>query len=462
MKPFSAIFHHTQTTRLLTEGKPWKVLLSFATPIFLSQLFQQLYNTADSWIVGNFLGKEALAAVNSSGSLIFLLISFFVGASMGAGVVISRYFGAGDAERVSRAVHTNAVFSLLCGIVLSVFGVLMTPQILRWMGVPQDVLPKSTEYLRWYFLGSVPVVMYNSMKGVMNAVGDSRRPLYYLIVSSVLNVLLDLLFVGAFGLGVKWAAIATVLSQTVSALLCLWQLTRKGTVYRLEWNKLRIDLESLKEIVKYGLPTGVQNSVIGFANVLVQTHINSFGALAMAACGAYSRIEGFVFLPIMSVSMALTSYIGQNLGAKQYDRARQGARFGILISAAMAEVVGVVLFFFGGFFISTFIRDADPQAVTEIIAIGARQCRVESLFFFLLAFSHAVAGVCRGAGKAIVPMLIMLSVWCVLRIIYITVAMKISHEIILLFAAYPLTWFISSVIYFIYYKKSDWIHGFER
>ncbi|MBQ6235883.1 MAG: MATE family efflux transporter [Clostridia bacterium] len=453
--------HQSQTAKLLTEGKPSKVLVSFAMPIFLSQLFQQLYNTADSFIVGNYLGKEALAAVNSSGSLIYLLISFFVGASMGAGVVISRYFGAGDYERVSKAVHTNAVFSLICGIVLSVFGVTMTPQILHWMGVPDDVLPNSVQYLRYYFFGCVPVVMYNSMKGVMNAVGDSKRPLYYLIVSSVLNVILDWLFVGIFGLGVEWAAIATVISQTVSAILCLWQLTRKGTVYCLTWKKLRMDAQSLKEIVKYGLPTGVQNSVIGFANVLVQTNINSFGSLAMAACGAYSRIEGFVFLPIMSMSMALTSYIGQNLGAKEYERAKQGARFGILTSVAMAEVIGVVLFFFGGVFISAFIKDADPEAVTEIIAIGARQCRVESLFFFLLAFSHAVAGICRGAGKAIVPMLIMLLVWCVIRIIYITVAMSILHEIILLFAAYPLTWFISSVIYFIYYKRSNWVHGFE-
>ena len=461
MKGLHFLQNQTKSARLLTEGKPWKVLVSFAMPIFLSQLFQQLYNTADSWIVGNFLGKEALAAVNSSGSLIYLLISFFVGASMGAGVVISRYFGAGDRERVSRAVHTNIVFSLICGVVLSVFGVLMTPHILQWMGVPEDVLPNSTAYLRYYFFGCVPVVMYNSMKGVMNAVGDSVRPLYYLIVSSVLNVLLDLLFVGAMGLGVEWAAIATVLSQAVSAVLCLVQLSKKGTVYQLSWKKLRMDLESLREITKYGLPTGVQNSVIGFANVLVQTNINSFGALAMAACGAYSRIEGFVFLPIMSFSMAMTSYIGQNLGAKEYDRAKAGARFGILTSIALAELVGIVLFFFGGFFISTFITDEDPAAVAEIIAIGARQCRVESLFIFLLAFSHAVAGICRGAGKAIVPMVIMLAIWCVLRIIYITVAMSISHEIILLFAAYPLTWFLSSVIYFIYYKRSDWIHGFE-
>ena len=462
MKQFHLFHNQAQSARLLTEGKPWKVLVSFATPIFLSQLFQQLYNTADSWIVGNYLGQETFSAVVSLGSLIYLLISFFVGASMGAGVVISRYFGAGDYERVSKAVHTNVLFSLICGVVLSVFGVSCTPLILKWMQVPENVMPMAVEYLRYYFMGAVSVVMYNSLKGVMNAVGDSRRPLYYLIVSSVLNVALDWLFIGVFGLGVAWAAIATVLSQTVSVILCLIQLTRKGTVYRLEWKKLRIDRESLKEIVKYGIPTGVQNSVIGFANVLVQSHINSFGDNAMAACGAYSRIEGFVFLPIMSFSMALTSFIGQNLGAKEYDRAKQGARFGILASVAIAELIGVVTFFFGGFFVSLFIKDENAAEVAEIVALGAKQFRVEALFFCLLAFSHAVAGVCRGAGKAIVPMVIMLLVWCVIRIIYITIAMQIKHEIVLLFAAYPLTWFISSVIYFIYYKKSDWIHGFEQ
>lgn len=462
MTHFHFFPHRAQTTRRLTEGTPWRVLLSFTAPIFLSQLFQQLYNTADSWIVGNFLGKEALAAVNSSASLIYLMVSFFVGATWGAGVVISRHFGAGDEEQVSKAVHTNALLSVICGLAMSVFGFFMTPQILCWMGVPENVMPDSTAYLRCYFLGSLPVVLYNSFKGVMNAVGDSKRPLYYLLFSSLLNVALDLLFVGALGLGVAWAAIATVLSQAASALLCLRQLTKKGTVYRLELKKLRIDRESLREILRIGLPTGVQNSVIGFANVLVQTHINSFGDLAMAACGAYSRIEGFVFLPIMSFSLALTSFIGQNLGAKEYDRARAGARFGIWASMAMAELVGVVLFFFGGFFVSTFITDADPAAVEQIIALGATQFRVEALFYFLLAFSHSIAGICRGAGKATVPMLVMLLVWCVLRILYITVAMRLSHVIILLFAAYPLTWFLSSVIYLIYYKKSDWVHGFEQ
>ncbi len=451
-----------RTTRLLTEGKPWKALVSFAWPIFLSQLFQQLYSTADSLIVGNYIGEKAFAAVRSSGNLIHLMTSFFIGASMGAGVVISRHFGAGDHERVSRAVHTNILFSLICGAIMTAFGATMTPLILQWMHVPEDVMPSSVAYLRWYFLGSIPMVMYNSMKGVLNAVGDSRRPLIYLIVSSVLNVLLDWLFVRVFGLGVEWAAIATVLSQAASAVLCLVQLCRKGTVYRLQWTKLRIHGESLREIIRYGLPTGVQNSVIGLANTMVQGNINTFGDVAMTACGTYSLIEGYVFLPIMSFSMAMTNFIGQNLGAKEYERAKQGARFGILTSIIMAEVIGIVLFFFGKNAVLLFIGNEEPEVIERVLAIAAVQCRVESLFFFLLAFSHAVAGICRGAGKAFVPMIIMLAVWCVFRIIYITVAMAIRHEIVLLFIAYPLTWFISSVIYFIYYKRSDWIHGFEH
>jgi putative MATE family efflux protein len=440
---------------LMTEGNPQKVILSFALPIFLSQLFQQLYNTADAWIVGHYLGDRAFAAVASSGSLIFLLISFFIGLSMGAGVVISRCFGAGHQDKVSRAVHTNVLVSLLCGVLLGVCGVALTPVILRLMKTDPDVLPQSIPYFRFYFLGAPAMVMYNALKGIMNAVGDSRRPLYYLLFSSVLNVGLDWLFVGPCGLDIRWAAIATGISQAASALLCLRQLTKKGTVYALSLRKLRIDPVILREILRLGLPTGVQNSVIGLANVLVQTNINTFGDVAMAACGAYARIEGFAFLPILSFSMALTTFISQNLGAQQYDRTRYGARFGIIVSVLMAEGIGLITFVCARPFISAFV--SDPGA----IAIGIQQSRIESLFFCLLAFSHCVAGVCRGAGKAFVPMFVMLSVWCVLRVIVVTVAMHFSHNIHLLFWVYPLTWGISSVIYLIYYLCSDWIHGFD-
>ena len=441
---------------LMTEGNPARVIFTFALPVFLSQLFQQLYNTADAWIVGHYLGDRAFAAVASSGSLIFLFISFFIGVSMGAGVVISRYFGAGDREKVSRAVHTNVLVSLVCSMILCAVGVAFTPAILRLMKTDPDVLPQSVLYFRFYFLGAPAAVMYNSLKGIMNAVGDSRRPLYYLLFSSVLNVFLDWLFVGALGLDIRWAAVATTISQGASALLCLRQLTKKGTVYRIQLKKLRIYRAILREILKMGIPSGVQNSVIGLANVMVQTNINTFGDVGMAACGAYSRIEGFAFLPIMSFSMALTTFIGQNLGAKQYDRTRYGARFGIITSVLLAEGIGLTIFLFARPFVSAFVDE--PEA----IAIGVTQCRVESLFFCLLAFSHCIAGVCRGAGKAFVPMLVMLSVWCVLRVIVVTVAMSISHTIILLFWVYPLTWFISSVIYLLYYLFSDWIHGFDE
>ncbi|MBQ4425307.1 MAG: MATE family efflux transporter [Lachnospiraceae bacterium] len=445
-----------QSAVLMTVGDPKKAILGFAAPIFLSQLFQQLYSTADAWIVSRFLGDDAFAAVSSSGSLIFLIISFFVGASMGAGVVISRYFGAGELEKMSRAVHTNVLVALICGACVSVFGVTMTPHILVWINVDPDILPLSTLYFRYYFMGAVAMVMYNSLKGVMNAVGDSRRPLFYLIFSSLLNISLDTLFVGVMGLGIEWAAIATTISQAASALLCLRQLTREGTVYRLSFRKLKIHGDILKEILRYGLPTAVQNSVIAFANVLVQSNVNTFGEIGMASWGAYSKIEGFAFLPITSFSMALTTYIGQNLGAKEYDRAKAGARFGIITSLVLSEITGLLIYLLARQLISFFISDP------ETVRWGIEHCRTIALFYFLLSFSHCIAGICRGAGRAFVPMLIMLSVWCVFRIIYITIAMKIRHDIVLLYWAYPITWGISSVIYLIYYLKSDWLHGFEQ
>ena len=440
---------------LMTQGKPVKVILTFAIPIFLSQLFQQLYSIADAWLVSEFLGDDAFAAVSSSGNLIHLMISFFVGASMGAGVVISRYFGAQDRERMSKGVHTSVLISLICGVALTVIGTVFADWIPGWMQLDPDVIPSAVAYLRWYFAGSLALVMYNTFKGVMNAVGDSRRPLYYLIFSSLLNISLDWLFLGPMGLGIEWAAIATTISQAASALLCVLQLCKKDTVYALSWSRLRIDRDILREVLRYGLPTGVQNSVIGLANVMVQSHINTFGKIGTAACGAYARIQGFAFLPITSFSMSLTTFIGQNLGTKEYDRAKTGARFGIWASMLLAESIGLILFFFSRPLVAFFID------TPESIDIGVRQSNIESLFFFLLSFSHCLAGIFRGAGKAFVPMFVMLGVWCVFRIIYITVAMMIDHNIDLLFWAYPITWIISSTIYLIYYKKSDWIHGFE-
>ena len=444
------------TAKDMTVGTPWKLIASFALPVFLSQLFQQFYNTVDSLVVGRVHGTEALAAVSSSGTLIFLMISFFVGTSMGAGIVISKYYGARDYERVSRAVHTNICLGIICGVILTIVGVVLTPTFLRWMGTDPDVMPDATAYFRYYFAGAIAIVLYNNCKGVMNALGDSRRPLYYLIISSVTNVLLDLLFIAVFRWGVWAAAFATTLSQALSVVFCIIHLSKKGTLYQLQLSKLRIDKESLGEIVRYGLPAGVQNSVIGFANVIVQTNINSFTKIATAAYGTYAKIEGFAFLPITSFTMALTTFTGQNLGAGLYDRAKKGSRFGIISAVVLAEAIGLVIWLAAPFLIGLF---SDDPAVIEL---GTKQARIESLFFCLLAFSHAVAAVCRGAGKVFVPMSVMLAIWCVLRITYITIMMHYVHEIQYIYWAYPITWGISSIIYLFYYLFADWIHGFDR
>ena len=442
--------------RDMTTGSPYAHMVSFALPTLLSQIFQQLYNTADTFIVGKFLGTDALAAVSSSGTLIFLLISFFAGTASGAGVTISRYFGAGDYDKMSRAIHTNVAFALITGVFLSVVGVALTPVFLVWMKTDPEVLPQAIEYFRYYFSGVITVVMYNCLRGVMNAVGDSRRPLWYLIFSSLLNVVLDVLFLGVFHWGVWSAAAATVISQAASVVLCGVHLLKKGNIYTVEIRKIRFHWDMLREILRYGIPSGVQNSVIALANVLVQTQINSFEKFATAAYGIYAKIEGFAFLPINSFTMAITTFIGQNLGAKKHDRAKQGARFGILAAVLMTALIGLLFYLLAPQLISLF--DSTPA----VVELGVRQARTITLFYGLLAFSHSVAAVCRGAGRAVVPMTIMLSVWCVFRIIYIMTVMHFVGEIGAIYWAYPITWAISSVIYLIYYLKSDWVHGFDR
>ena len=443
------------TTKDMTHGVPWRLIAGFAIPVFLSQLFQQLYNTADSLIVSNFLGDNALAAVSASGPLIFLLISFFAGAASGVGVAIARYFGAGDYDKVSRTVHTAVLLGLISSLILTVIGVLFTPTLLLWMDTDPEVLPDAIGYFRCYFAGVGAGVMYNTFTGIMNALGDSKRPLYFLIVSSVTNVILDLLFVAVLRWGVWSAALATIISQALSAVLCVIHLSKKGTIYQLKLSALRLDGPLLREILRYGLPAGIQNSVIGLANVVVQTNINSFGKMATAAYGAYSKIEGFAFLPVTSFTMAITTYVGQNLGAGMKPRARKGAIFGIAAAAIIAELIGIATYLAAPWLVRLFSR------TPEVIELGVLETRIICLFYCLLAFSHAIASVCRGAGKAFVPMSIMLGVWCVFRILYITVMMQWRHEIVYVYWAYPITWAISSVIYLFYFLLSNWQDGFD-
>ncbi|GAA0676750.1 MAG: MATE family efflux transporter [Clostridium cadaveris] len=444
------------SSSLMTEGCIWRKIVKFALPICWGNLFQQLYNIVDSVVVGNFVGRDALAAISSTGSLIFLLVGFFGGIFMGAGVVISKYFGAGKKDSVQRSIHTSIAFAIIAGIILTIVGTLLTPQILRLMGTPDSVFSNATLYVRIYFMGILSIVLYNTSSGIFQAVGDSKHPLYYLIISSIVNVVLDLIFVVVFEWGIGGAAIATVISQTVSVVLAFYKLSTTTDVYKIDFKKIRIDPMILKEIIRLGLPAGIQNSVIALANVVVQANINAFGSVAMAGCGSYSKIEGFVFIPITSFAMSMTTFIGQNLGAKKYDRAKEGAKFGIISSLILAEIIGIIFFILAPQLVSLF--NTEP----EVVQFGTSQSRTIALFYFLLAFSHCIAGILRGAGKSIVPMFVMLLCWCIIRVTYITITTHFIPQIQVVFWAYPLTWSLSSIIFLIYYLKSDWIHGFEK
>lgn len=445
----------TTSTLDFTQGSLGKNIIKFSVPLFLGNLFQQLYNAADSLIVGNTLGPQALASVASSGSLIFMMVGFFNGLAIGAGVVISKYFGARNHDRLRKAIHTDLAFGLVAGLFLTVFGVLLTPSILRWMRTPADIMQGSVTYFRIYSFGILFCVMYNITMGIMNATGDSRHPLIYLMISSATNIVLDLFFIKVLHWGVGGAAAATTIGQALSFVLCMIRLIRTNEVYKVYIREIRFDIPLLKEIVRYGLPSGIQNSVIAIANVFVQSNYNTFSSIAVAGIGAYMKIEGFAFIPINAFVAAITTCIGQNLGAGEHQRAKQGARFGIIVCMVLAESIGLLEFIFAKHLIGLF--NSDP----EVIAYGVRQIHVESLFYCLLALSHSIAGVMRGAGKAKVPMFVMLGVWCIFRVLYITVAMSISHTVELVFAAYPITWTISSIIFLIYMLRSDWVHGLE-
>ncbi len=426
-------------------------LLRFALPLFLGQVFQQLYNMVDALVVGNFVGENALAAVTSTGSLIFLIVGFFGGVYGGVGVVIARCYGAGDGHLVKRAVGTAVAGTLISGSFLTLLGYFGSPVMLRLMDTPPEVLDDGIAYLGIYFLGILFVTLYNSAVGIFQAIGDSKRPLYYLIVSSITNVVLDLLFVGPMQMGVKGAALATVIAQGLSAALAFWRLARADGSYRVTLKGLCLDKELLKEMLRIGLPSGVQNSVIAFANVMVQSSVNVFGSAAMAGNGAFVKLEGFAFIPVNAFGAACTTFISQNIGARQFDRVKTGSKFAVIFSCSCAAVIGVIFFVFAPQFLSLFGKS--PEA----IASGVLRARICTPFYLLLACSHGIAAVCRGAGYSKVPMYIMLGAWCVLRVSYITLVTRLFHNISLVYAAYPMTWAVSTTCFLWYYNKSGWL-----
>ena len=432
---------------LMTEGDFRSKIIRFAVPVFIGHLFQQLYNTVDSLIVGNLIGYTALAAVSSTGSLAFLMVSFFMGFSTGAGIVIGRCVGAGEEKKVESAVHTTVAMGLVAGLLMTVLGVLGVPWALRLMGTPEEVFPLSCLYLRIYFGGCLGLVMYNTFVGILQASGDSRHPLYYLIVSSVLNVFLDVFFLGALHMGVEGAAIATIISQFLSAVLAFRRLLRSDTSIRLNPRRIRFVKANMVQIFRYGLPGALQGSMVDLSNLLIQSYINSFGAAAMAGIGAYSKVEGFVFLPVVSFCVAMTTFISQNRGAGKYDRMKQGIRFGERSGVLLSEAIGVIYFFLGPQILHLF--SSDP----EVIAFGMGRARVCSLFFCLLAYAHVSSAVLRGIGRPVVPMAVMLSCWCGVRVLVLMTIGRVWHVIGLAYWIYPITWGLSCVIYFFFNRR---------
>ena len=442
---------HKQRTQALTSGSIPGSILRFALPLFLGQTLQQFYNMADAWVIGNFAENSAFAAVSSGGNLTFLIIGFFSGIGIGGGVVISRYFGARDKSSTQRAIHADFLFGLIASLVATVAGLTLVPWLLTLMHTPADVLPYSLQYFRVYFGGVTTIILYNICMSIMQAQGDSVRPLYYLFISSVANVVLDLLFVAVFHWGVTGAAIATVIAQGLSVVLCLVRMCREPEEHlRLDFRKLYWDKEMMRRIIRQGLPTGVQNAVISLGNVVIQSNINSFGASAMSGQGAYSKIEGFAFLSVTSMSMTLPTFVSQNLGAGNVPRAKKGALFGTLTTMVAAEVTGVLMYIFIPQLLGLFI--SDPEA----IAYGIIHARVDTLFYCLLALAHCAAGVLRGCGKSTVPMVIMLSCWCVLRSIYVTVILRFIHEFRMISWAYPITWGVSCILFVFYLYRLNW------
>ena len=438
-------------TTIMTEGSIWKKLLMYSIPLILGNLFQQLYNTVDSIIVGNYIGSEALAAVGSSGSIINLLIGFCVGASAGAGVVIAQFFGAQDKEGVRKAVHTTLAIAIAAGVVMTVVGILLVPFLLRAMGTPEEVFGQAVTYLQVYFGGIFFSVIYNMSAGVLNAVGNSRRSLIYLMIAAVSNIFLDLLLVVVLKMEIVGAALATDISQLLSCIFILLFLTRSQEIYRVRLREIRFYERMPSKIIKIGLPTGIQHVVISFSNVLVQSSVNSFGAAAMAGFAAYIKIDGFNILPVMSFSTAATTFTGQNIGAGKYDRVKRGMYVSLAMGIIYTIATGILLLIFAPQVIGVF---TDNQ---EVVTYGVYIMKFFCPFYWSLAILHVLSGTIRGTGHTLEPMLVILFSLCVFRVIWITAALSIAHQFSYVMVVYPLSWMIGMILILLYAWKGRWM-----
>ena len=437
--------------RLMTEGSIWKNILLFSVPLILGNLLQQLYNTADSIIVGNFLGSNALAAVGSSGSPIFLLIGFSQGVAVGAGVVVAQYLGAKDREDAQIAVHTSLAIAGILGLVLTIGGVLVTRSLLVWMNTPAEVLEDAVTYMKIYFGGVLFSVVYNMAAGILNAAGNSQRSLIYLACASGTNIVLDLVFIAVLKMGVEGAALATDISQLVSCVLSLRFLTRVKADYRVTLRNIRPHRKMAGRIIRIGLPTGIQNMVISFSNVLVQSSVNGYGAAAMAGFAAYMKVDGFNILPVMSFSMAATTFVGQNFGAGRLDRVKRGMGVTVAMGVGYTLCIGALLLLFRYQILYLFTSDE------TVVAYGISAMKYFCPFYFLLAILHGMAGAVRGTGKSVPPMVVLLLSLCLFRVAWIQFILPFFHSIEGVFLLYPVSWGLGAVLMALYAWRVNWM-----
>jgi putative MATE family efflux protein len=431
----------------MTQGSITQHIISFAFPLLLGNVFQQLYNMVDTWVVGNYVSNEAFSAVGTVGPIINMLIGAFMGLSSGAGVVISQYYGAKREDDVSRAVHTSIVMTLILGIAFTFIGLGMTPTMLKLMKTPAEVLPESTTYLTIYFSGLLGLMLYNMGAGILRAVGDSRRPFYYLVVCAVMNTALDLFFVLVLHMGVEGVALATIISQSVSAVLVILALHRSDSCIRLHIKKLKFHGDMLKKIVAVGIPAGLQMAITAFSNIFVQSYINQFGPDCMSGWTAYAKVDQLLFLPMQSIALASTTFVGQNLGCDQPERARKGVAVAIRIALVATVVMMIPVLIFAGPIVSFF------NAKPEVISYGSLLLRWLSPFYVLCCFNQIYSGALRGAGNSRAPMVIMLASFVLFRQVYLFAMSQVWNEIIPLAMGYPAGWLLCSALTAIYYHK---------
>ena len=434
----------------MTEGSSIRHLVVFAAPLLLGNIFQQLYNTVDTWVVGKYVSNEAFSAVGTVGPIINMLIGFFLGLSSGAGVVISQYYGAGKTEEVRKTVHTSIVMTLILGILFTGLGIALIPGMLALMNTPAEVIPESTAYLTIYFAGVMGLMLYNMGSGILRAVGDSTRPFYYLVVSAVINTVLDLVFVLRFDMGVAGVAWATIIAQAISAVLTLITLIRSDSCIRLSWRALRLHFDMLGKIVRVGIPAALQMAVTSFSNVFVQSYINYFGADCMSGWTAYGKIDTLLMLPMQSLALASTTFVGQNLGIGKIDRAKRGVRIALALSLATAVLLMIPVLLFAPSLVAFFNEKA------AVIEYGTMFLRYISPFYVLCCFNQIYSGALRGAGNTRAPMIIMLASFVVFRQIYLFVLTHfITNTILPVSMGYPAGWLVCSLLTFLYYRRAD-------